>query len=310
MTSPQLQTTYNGFIKTTHDALLIFEACLCGHLQHVPRRPHDRERQELITSGSVFVYEEKSSGIKRWTDGVNWSPSRILNNFLLYRETTQPFPPGKKKQAIKRDKKPQTGVTKAYSQRSQATSFSNMPNGSAGPSPGFGPGPGFDAGPGFGPGASVVAGFGAGELGDDDRDLVGSLIDSYPFKNNGLLKKTITISHNGIHHHLVSYYTVEDVKAGRLMRPSQHSGLRKLCIREELINLPNLRTPVYDELSDEDRQLWHSRQMPRDQITYPVYPSVYHHVYPPQYIQTHYEQGFGVQHQNVYAPHDNYHPGY
>jgi hypothetical protein len=41
----------------------------------------------MITSGSVFVFDEVESGIKRWTDGFFWSPSRILGNFLLYRET-------------------------------------------------------------------------------------------------------------------------------------------------------------------------------------------------------------------------------
>lgn len=41
----------------------------------------------MITSGSVFVFDEEESGIKRWTDGFFWSPSRILGNFLLYRET-------------------------------------------------------------------------------------------------------------------------------------------------------------------------------------------------------------------------------
>lgn len=41
----------------------------------------------MISSGSVFVFDEEESGIKRWTDGFFWSPSRILGNFLLYRET-------------------------------------------------------------------------------------------------------------------------------------------------------------------------------------------------------------------------------
>ena len=46
---------------------MLFEACLDGSLHHVPRRPHDRERSSLIKSGSVFIYEENASGIKRWT---------------------------------------------------------------------------------------------------------------------------------------------------------------------------------------------------------------------------------------------------
>jgi hypothetical protein len=37
----------------------------------------------MVQSGSVFVYDEQESGIKRWTDGHSWSPSRILANFLV-----------------------------------------------------------------------------------------------------------------------------------------------------------------------------------------------------------------------------------
>jgi len=55
-------------------------------IPRVTRRLVDSERK-MITSGSVFVFDEDESGIKRWTDGFFWSPSRILGNFLLYRET-------------------------------------------------------------------------------------------------------------------------------------------------------------------------------------------------------------------------------
>ncbi|QRW22785.1 cAMP-independent regulatory protein pac2 [Rhizoctonia solani] len=74
------------FIETTEDALLILEAARRGLIPRVTRRLVDRERR-MITSGSVFVFDEDESGIKRWTDGLLWSPSRILGNFLLYRET-------------------------------------------------------------------------------------------------------------------------------------------------------------------------------------------------------------------------------
>ncbi|KAK8221069.1 Gti1/Pac2 family-domain-containing protein [Phyllosticta capitalensis] len=94
-----MQPTWHGFVHTTQDALTIIEACLNGTLIHCPRRPHDRERANLIRSGSVFVYEESTSGIKRWTDGLSWSPSRIMGNFLVYRELERPFPPGEKKRA-------------------------------------------------------------------------------------------------------------------------------------------------------------------------------------------------------------------
>jgi hypothetical protein len=51
-------------------------------IPRVTRRLVDRERK-MITSGSVFVFDESESGIKRWTDGLLWSPSRILGNFLV-----------------------------------------------------------------------------------------------------------------------------------------------------------------------------------------------------------------------------------
>jgi hypothetical protein len=39
-----------------------------------------------IKSGDVYVYEESRSAIKRWTEGRMWTPSRILGQFLIYRE--------------------------------------------------------------------------------------------------------------------------------------------------------------------------------------------------------------------------------
>ena len=39
----------------------------------------------MITSGSVFAFDEDESGIKRWMDSFFWSPFHILINFLLYR---------------------------------------------------------------------------------------------------------------------------------------------------------------------------------------------------------------------------------
>ncbi|KAH7100303.1 Gti1/Pac2 family-domain-containing protein [Auriculariales sp. MPI-PUGE-AT-0066] len=77
---------WSGWIETTGDALLILEAARQGIIPRVTRRLVESERK-MIGSGSVFVFDEEESGIKRWTDGCFWSPSRILGNFLLYRET-------------------------------------------------------------------------------------------------------------------------------------------------------------------------------------------------------------------------------
>ncbi|KAK0623085.1 gluconate transport inducer 1/Pac2 [Immersiella caudata] len=152
-----LTPTYRGMILTTWDALVLYEAALSGVLNHVPRRPHDKERTELIRSGNIFIYEEDTSGIKRWTDGLTWSPSRILTNFLIYREMDQPFTPGEKKKALK--KKDQNRINKRTS---------------SSPSPPT---------PRLGSRSSSIPGVDPEQL----RAFVGSLTDSYSFKQGGLV---------------------------------------------------------------------------------------------------------------------------
>ncbi|CAG8627192.1 6633_t:CDS:2, partial [Scutellospora calospora] len=72
-------------IQTVNDAMIIFEACRKGILQRTTRRLLEKEKEEL-RSGQVYVFDEHESGIKRWTDGRLWSPSRIIKDFLVYRE--------------------------------------------------------------------------------------------------------------------------------------------------------------------------------------------------------------------------------
>jgi hypothetical protein len=90
--------TYHGYIHTPRDALVLFEASNKGMLKKVNRRLTNTERDNFVKSGSVFIWEEDESGIKRWTDGRLWcvsyfllssiyrSPSRIQGSFLVYNE--------------------------------------------------------------------------------------------------------------------------------------------------------------------------------------------------------------------------------
>ncbi|KAG0290502.1 hypothetical protein BGZ97_006156 [Linnemannia gamsii] len=70
--------TFFGLIKTPIDALIIFEG-------KVHRRLSDIERQS-VRSGSVYCFDEREAGMRRWTDGKSWSPSRVTGSFLTYRE--------------------------------------------------------------------------------------------------------------------------------------------------------------------------------------------------------------------------------
>lgn len=77
--------TYNGQVRTPNDAIILFEACRLGLLPRVQRRLSEKERQS-IRSGSVFVWDEREAGMRRWTDGKSWSASRVSGSFLTYRE--------------------------------------------------------------------------------------------------------------------------------------------------------------------------------------------------------------------------------
>lgn len=54
-----------------------------GLIPRIVRRLSDPERKSMIKSGAIFVFSVEESGVKRWTDGLTWSPSRIMGNFLV-----------------------------------------------------------------------------------------------------------------------------------------------------------------------------------------------------------------------------------
>ena len=77
--------TYHGYVEKAADAIQLFEACRVGLLPRLERRLSEKER-ESIRHGSIFVWDEKEAGMKRWTDGKSWSASRVDRSFLVYHE--------------------------------------------------------------------------------------------------------------------------------------------------------------------------------------------------------------------------------
>ncbi|KAF9551808.1 hypothetical protein EC957_004131 [Mortierella hygrophila] len=198
--------TFHGYIETTQDTLLIFEACRRGFLPRICRRLQEKERR-LVQSGTVFVFDERESGIKRWTDGLVWSPSRILGNFLVYRELD-------KRNSGKKDASPIDRSERSSSSDNETAIEKNQ-----------------------------------------ERALVGSLTNSYRFKKNGLIKKTMSIVVNGVPQHMISYYTKDDVLAGKLRTPSSVPEFASLEISPEFLMKQNFRIPPtveqsYDHLAD------------------------------------------------------------
>ncbi|TVY71434.1 Global transcription regulator sge1 [Lachnellula suecica] len=199
-----LSPTFYGHIASIQDAVLLFEACLSGALNPVARRPHGRERPNLTMNGNVFIFDGHFSGIKRWNDSVPWSPSRMLGDFLVYRELNHPFLPGEKKKATKRNKK-SAGIGKPEPSGAPENGVSN-----------------------------------------------GSLVDSYGFKEEGLVKKTISVIVDGVSHHLVSYYKVADVLKQKFTTPSADPRFQHITPRPDLVAKQNFRTRIHGvELVDD-----------------------------------------------------------
>ncbi|KAF2638949.1 hypothetical protein P280DRAFT_67417 [Massarina eburnea CBS 473.64] len=228
---PDFKPTWHGFLDSTKDAMTIVEAALQGRLSHISRRPHDKERAEMLTSGTVLVYEENASGIKRWTDAVHWSPSRVMNNCLIYRQLVRALKPEEKKSALnpscgtKRKRRDNTGPTVTKTGENVNNSDDEYENST------------FDT-PDVSstdPMGKVYANFAQSLNPDQQRRFCGSLIDSYEFKDGGLMKKTISVKYQGTTHHIISYYSLEDVVAGKLKRPYQDGKLADIQPRPDLL---------------------------------------------------------------------------
>lgn len=85
-TTESARPTHVGYIHTAVDAGLVFEACLSGRAPQATRRLTQDERPTLIRSGSIFIYEEGTikGTMNRWIDGLDWSCSRHMGNFVVY----------------------------------------------------------------------------------------------------------------------------------------------------------------------------------------------------------------------------------
>lgn len=235
--------TSKGYIEDENDALLVLQATLDGRLKHIPRRPYEVERSYLIVSGSIFVFIEEISGIKRWTDGVPWSPSRISGKFLMYKELDKSvqYPP------VGMNRK-RTGTTSASSPTSSSlspspsspklkmTSLTPDQVGIGGVRRGFAP-----SSPSSGSSGSSNSSLGHTQLPAPYENI--SSLQHYHHhhhyhhyhhyhqrphndsKYTGFVKKTMSVRvQTGDMAapetlHIVSYYDVEDVQLGKLTRP-------------------------------------------------------------------------------------------
>ncbi|RSL62397.1 hypothetical protein CEP51_013487 [Fusarium floridanum] len=178
--------TFHGYINTTYDALIVFEACLLGKLRVVPRRSAEDERRKLIQ---------------------------------VYRELERPFESGERKRGFKKSGKMGDGaIRKAQPRRVTKNEL---------------------------------------------YSLLGSLVDSYDFKQDSLVKKTISITLWNESYHLVCYYKCEDIKNGLYKTPSQDPKLWSITPRNELL-FQEFKVPIFEYAKIDDNHLYDPVQMNYD----------------------------------------------
>lgn len=241
---------FRGFVETTFDALLIFEGCRRGLLPKISRRLQEFEKRALVVSGAIFVFDEEETGIKRWTDGLSWSPSRTLSNFLVYRELDKK--PGSRKGVPKDEPGEDEDDFDGSGKSKHAHRLMGGLTSKADPVEEEEPiaGSSKDDRPGSARPQSArkrTLSEAAASLQLDrarERALVGSLTSSARFRPDGLVKKTISL--NGLH--LIGYYRIEDVTSGRLRTPSSLPEIASLQIFHKFL-LPSLfRVPPIVEM--------------------------------------------------------------
>ena len=74
---------FSGLVVDTLDAFRLVLASEKGLVPRIIQRSKQSDRMHMIASGSVIIFSVQESGIKRWRDGLLWSPSRIEGNFLV-----------------------------------------------------------------------------------------------------------------------------------------------------------------------------------------------------------------------------------
>lgn len=72
-------------IHSEAECLDLIEGTRQGTVKRVRRRLNEKEKS-MIRPGSIFIYKEEDSGIRRWTDKKEWTPSRVVGTFLAYRD--------------------------------------------------------------------------------------------------------------------------------------------------------------------------------------------------------------------------------
>ncbi|KAH7344672.1 Gti1/Pac2 family-domain-containing protein [Rhizoctonia solani] len=199
-------------LKSTKDALLIIEAAERGLFPRLVRRLAEQERAQSIYSGAILVYDEFESHIRRFTDTLVWSPSRIIGNYLVYREMRKHEPRPSSRAGAALPTQPASARSLVRPRTDSSLEQSET------------------------------------ERKKKEQLYVGSLTHHERFKPNGLVKRTFSLMTESKHIHVIGYYSYEDAMAERFLTPSEYPEFANLSISQDLLKDKSLyRVPPRTE---------------------------------------------------------------
>lgn len=70
-------------VRSVSEIPVIIEGCLLGKLNHTARPPREHDFVDLLQHGNVYIFEEHSSGIQRWEDGIRWRHKITVREFTI-----------------------------------------------------------------------------------------------------------------------------------------------------------------------------------------------------------------------------------
>lgn len=205
---PTHMESFYGYVETHRDAALLLTAMELKSPQVKPimRRLLSQERN-AIRSGSVYVFSERESGMKRWTDGMRWSKSRVEGQFLCYKRMDWTIDFNSQQLSPVDGAPPDVPLMPPAKRRAVDDGGDNSdykPSQSSNPN---------------NPSST-----------DWDCD-----------KMKTMWKKCFAIDVDGSVCHVVNYYTKRDIQSGHLTTPKEDPGLSSLEIVAKFLNPDNFR---------------------------------------------------------------------
>jgi len=78
--------TFVGYLQTKEDALRLVEDVLCDILHHSFGGP--QVVSSAVQSGHTFIWEQVTTEVQYWNDGISWTSIDRDDDFWISRETT------------------------------------------------------------------------------------------------------------------------------------------------------------------------------------------------------------------------------